>query len=267
MASNKRARQLARERYERRMAKVEQARARRRRRNQVIAVVVAVLLVGGGATALATTLGGDGKPAAAASPSPSASPSRAPQPCAYTKEGTPAKAVPLPTFDFKAARTPYSATLKTNLGDITFDALTAPAPCATYSFQYLAAHKFFDSTPCHRLLTGADSVLQCGDPTGTGTGGPGYRFPDENLPTTGPGDSSTVTYDTGTVAMANSGPDTNGSQFFLVFGPSPFPPAYTPFGKITAGLDVLKKIAQGGVVGQDTPKTKVNIESVTITKK
>lgn len=250
------------------MARAEQARARRRRRNQVIAIAVALVLVGGGATALATTLGGGSShPSAAASPS--ASPSQAAQlPCAYTKSGAPARPVPLPTFDFKAARTQYSATLKTNQGDITFDALTAPAPCASYSFQYLATHKFFDNTPCHRLLTGSDSVLQCGDPTGTGTGGPGYRFPDENLPVSGSGSQSDpVTYDTGTVAMANSGQNTNGSQFFLVFGPSPFPPAYTPFGKITAGLDVLKKVAQGGVEGQDTPKTKVSIESVTITKK
>jgi peptidyl-prolyl cis-trans isomerase B (cyclophilin B) len=102
-------------------------------------------------------------------------------------------------------------------------------------------------------------VLQCGDPSGTGSGGPGYTFNDENL--TG------ATYPKGTVAMANSGPNTNGSQFFLVFTDTQLSPNYTPFGRITSGLDVLEKVAKGGVNGtggDGAPKIPVQLKKVTV---
>src|SRR5262249_27826833 len=138
-------------------------------------------------------------------------------------------------------------------------------PCAVNNFVYLTKAKYFDDTPCHRELNSPGTyVLQCGDPAGTGRGGPGYTFPDENL--TG------ATYEKGVVAMANAGANTNGSQFFMMFDDSGFPPNYVPFGKITSGLDVLTNISKAGTkVSEDTgandvPKNKVTINKATVTK-
>ncbi|MFG2697116.1 peptidylprolyl isomerase [Kitasatospora sp. NPDC048407] len=151
----------------------------------------------------------------------------------------------IPVFDAKKAAKPYSATLRTTQGAITFKALTDKAPCTTFSFRFLAERSYYDRTHCHRLTTQRLYVLQCGDPTGTGSGGPGYSFPDENL--------EGATYPAGTVAMANAGPDTNGSQFFIVWKDTKLRPNYTPFGRITGGLDVLQKIAAGGEDDQNAP--------------
>jgi peptidyl-prolyl cis-trans isomerase B (cyclophilin B) len=134
------------------------------------------------------------------------------------------------------------------------------------SFVFLAQQDYFNHTHCHRLTTSGLYVLQCGDPTGTGTGGPGYTFPDEYLndPAIAGG-----TYPAGTVAMANSGPNPNGSQFFLVYQASQLSAAYTPFGTITSGLDILQHIAADGVSGGGTdgaPKDMVYINSVPVTK-
>jgi peptidyl-prolyl cis-trans isomerase B (cyclophilin B) len=142
-------------------------------------------------------------------------------------------------------RTPYTAILITTQGEIGFQAQTAAAPCTTNSFRFLAQHGYYDLTHCHRLTLQGIYVLQCGDPTGTGSGGPGYQFDDENL--------SGATYPAGTVAMANAGPNTNGSQFFICWKASPLPPLYTPFGKVTSGTDVLQKIAAAGDDQQNGP--------------
>ena len=131
-----------------------------------------------------------------------------------------------------------TATLTTNHGVVTLRFNTASAPCTVNSFAYLANQHYFDATSCHRLTTSGIYVLQCGDPTGTGGGGPGYKFADENL--------RGATYPAGTVAMANSGPGTNGSQFFLVYADTTLAPKYTPFATITSGLDVVKTIAAAG---------------------
>jgi peptidyl-prolyl cis-trans isomerase B (cyclophilin B) len=139
--------------------------------------------------------------------------------------------------------------------------LNSRAPCTVNSFVYLASKNYFSNTRCHRLTTSGIYVLQCGDPTGTGTGGPGYRFSDENL--TG------ATYPANTVAMANSGPNTNGSQFFLVYKNTTLQPNYTPFGTIVAGLSVIQKVAAAGTTngtGDGQPKEKVVIERVIIKK-
>jgi peptidyl-prolyl cis-trans isomerase B (cyclophilin B) len=134
----------------------------------------------------------------------------------------------------------------------------------------LARTGFFTNTECHRLTTQSIYVLQCGDPSGTGQGGPGYQFQDENLNYFGAaGSSGTVTYKAGTVAMANSGPGTNGSQFFLVYKDSPLAPSYTPFGTITKGLDILQAISTQGSdnsngTGDGKPKESVTIQSVSI---
>ena len=142
-------------------------------------------------------------------------------------------------------RQPYTALLVTTQGVIGFAAETSAAPCTTNSFSFLAEHGYYDLTHCHRLTLQGIFVLQCGDPTGTGSGGPGYQFDDENL--------SGATYPAGTVAMANAGPNTNGSQFFICWKASPLPPLYTPFGKITSGMDALQKIAAAGDDQQNGP--------------
>lgn len=136
-------------------------------------------------------------------------PPPAPAPCAYTAAVPADNFKGIPVFDARKAARPYSATLKTSQGSITVKMLTDKAPCTTYSFRFLAERDYFNRSHCHRLTTQRLYVLQCGDPTGTGSGGPGYSFPDENL--TG------ATYPAGTLAMANAGPNTNGSQFFFVW--------------------------------------------------
>jgi peptidyl-prolyl cis-trans isomerase B (cyclophilin B) len=184
--------------------------------------------------------------ASAATVSPDARPVQATTAnCSYTAAVPADNFKGIPVFDPVKAAQPYHATLHTSQGAITFQALTDAAPCTTFSFRFLSEHHYFDRSHCHRLTTQRLWVLQCGDPTGTGSGGPGYSFPDENL--TG------ATYPAGTVAMANSGPNTNGSQFFFVWKDTKLSPAYTPFGKVTAGLDVLQKIAAGGEDDQNAP--------------
>jgi peptidyl-prolyl cis-trans isomerase B (cyclophilin B) len=153
----------------------------------------------------------------------------------------------------------HTLTIKLSQGTIVIK-LNPKAPCTINSFQFLAGRGFFTNTICHRLTTSGIYVLQCGDPTGTGSGGPGYTIPDENL--TG------ATYPAGTLAMANTGSaHTGGSQFFLVYKNTQLPPTYTPWGTITSGLDVLTKIAAAGVSGGGTdgkPVDNVKILSFSI---
>ena len=121
---------------------------------------------------------------------------------------------------------------------------------------------FYDAVACHRLTTEGIFVLQCGDPKGDGTGGPGYQVPDENLPA-----AATANYPAGSVAMANAGPNTNGSQFFLVYEDTTLPPGYTIWGTITAGLDLVRQIAAGGVAGGGSdgpPSQSITIETATV---
>jgi peptidyl-prolyl cis-trans isomerase B (cyclophilin B) len=164
-----------------------------------------------------------------------------------------------------------SASMATNQGNIGLMLDNAKSPCTINSFASLAQQGFFNDTPCHRLTTGEGlSVLQCGDPTGQGTGGPGYQF-DNEYPTNqyqpdDPKLQEPVLYPRGTLAMANAGPGTNGSQFFLVYKDSQLPPNYTVFGTIDeTGLATLDKIAAGGVAGggQDgKPATDVQVNSI-----
>jgi peptidyl-prolyl cis-trans isomerase B (cyclophilin B) len=162
------------------------------------------------------------------------------------------------------ARTTYTATITTNCGTITVALDGKNAPHTVNSFAFLAGHRYFDNTPCHRLTTSGIFVLQCGDPSGTGSGGPGYTIPDENL--------SGAAYPAGVVAMANTGaPHTGGSQFFFVYANTPLPPQYTPFGRVTQGLDVLKAIAAKGSdnsngSGDGAPVQPVWLESFTVVR-
>ncbi|MFI5913889.1 peptidylprolyl isomerase [Dactylosporangium sp. NPDC051541] len=184
-------------------------------------------------------------------------------PCAYSSadrgEGdTRLIATPAPKSTLSGRVT---ATIQTNLGPIGVQLYADRAPCTVNSFVHLSRDDFYSDTPCHRLTTDGLYVLQCGDPSGTGTGTPGYQFGEENLPTTLP------PYPRGTLAMANAGPGTNGSQFFVVYKDSDIPPDYTVFGTVTSGMDLLDRIAAAGTTtGQPDgpPKQAVQITEIRV---
>ncbi|WP_344948565.1 peptidylprolyl isomerase [Sphaerisporangium flaviroseum] len=267
-----------------------EARAARQARTKKWAIIgtsAGVLVVVGaifGAVALIG--GGDAKTEAAtatATPPPSsAPPSAGPQPKPYDaatgtcdfvadSSGAPAKNVGLPPA--KADTSAKTMTLATNQGNIVVSLATDKAPCTVSSFAFLAAKKYFDGSKCHRMGPASFPMLQCGDPLAKGDGknptdgqgGPGYRFADENL--------NGAKYTRGVVAMANSGPNTNGSQFFIIFGDLQLPPNYTPFGTVTKGLKILDDVSKKGVLpggmgdGSGAPKDPVEIKHVTISGK
>lgn len=139
------------------------------------------------------------------------------------------------------AKKRYTLALETNCGLIEIEADGVNAPATVSTIGFLANSNYYDATLCHRLTTSGIFVLQCGDPQGDGGGNPGFTFADENLPT-----ANGVNYPKGTVAMANSGPNTNGSQFFLVYADTTLPPNYSIWGVITKGFEIVEKIAQLG---------------------
>lgn len=283
--SKERARRRAREHYERqRQARLE----RQRKIRQWSLTGFVIVLVAALATGLSLSFAG-GTPKASPKPtattSPTASASASPtastvaEPahhCTYTASGSGGKpSLPTASPDYSAT---YTATIKTNRGPIVINLANSKATCTVNSFVHLAETNFWDNTQCHRVSdSGGLYMLQCGDPTATaskklactganeaGSGSPGYTFNDENL--TG------ATYPAGTIAMANGGANTNGSQFFLVFKNTTLAASYTPFGTITSGLDILQNVGKAGTTctytgaGGGVPKDKVIIESVSIKK-
>ncbi len=152
----------------------------------------------------------------------------------------------------------YTATMVTTKGTLTIALDPVAAPKAVNNFVVLARYHYFDGVGFHRIIPGF--VIQGGDPDGNGRGGPGYKFADE-LPRPG-------RYELGSLAMANSGPNTNGSQFFIISGPSgmALPPQYSLFGKVVDGLDVVAALDKVGSPGAGTPREKVGMETVTITE-
>ncbi|MEU3254943.1 peptidylprolyl isomerase [Streptomyces sp. NPDC006997] len=277
VSQEQRRRQLAREKFLRQQQRRTQARRKTRTRNAVIASVLGVVLVGSLALYTTGTLkGDDDKSNAGAEVTPSAeATSKAPDPCDKPAKGDVEtmswKKEPAVTID-KSAK--YTMKLATTCGDIDIDLKASAAPHTVNSFDFLAGKGYFDHTSCHRLTTNGIYVLQCGDPTGQGTGGPGYTIPDENLK-----DKSLKgdTYPKGTVAMANQfdassgqGRDSGGSQFFLVYEDSPLPPNYTPFGTVSeAGMKVLEKIAAAGEntgAGDGAPNATVVINKATVSE-
>jgi peptidyl-prolyl cis-trans isomerase B (cyclophilin B) len=201
------------------------------------AAATAVSLPASGASAAsAPALPGLGAPglhvrAAAAAPGPADA-------CGYQAAIPADRFKGIPVFDAARAAQPFDVRFITTQGAITVRMLTAKAPCTTFSFRFLASRGYFSKTHCHRLTVQRIYVLQCGDPTGTGSGAPGYSFNDENL--------AGATYPAGTLAMANAGPDTNGSQFFFTWKDTTLAPNYTPFGTVINGMGVLQKIAAAG---------------------
>ncbi len=179
--------------------------------------------------------------------------------CAYVEAAGGVREVTPPPAEAEVTGD-VAAVLQTSVGDIPMTLTADRTPCTVGSFVSLAQQGYYDDSPCHRLTTSGIFVLQCGDPSGTGRGGPGYRYADEL--------DDSETYPAGTVAMANAGPDTNGSQFFLVYEDTPLPPSYTVFGQLDeAGLAVVREVAAAGAEGgaaDGAPATAVTITGVTL---
>jgi peptidyl-prolyl cis-trans isomerase B (cyclophilin B) len=285
-SSKTRQRKMARAKMERQLAR----RAQKARRNRQLQAGLAVGLVAVVATVVGLFVGGvfssKPKPATTAT-------------CVWN---TPANAGSLtdvgrPPTSGETRTGTEPMTLTTDQGTIAISLNLAKAPCAGSSFKYLAGKNFFNNTICHRLTTSGIFVLQCGDPKGTGSGGPAYAFADENLPvpsasppapasaaasgsasptgaaspTPSASAPTLVTYAKGTVAMANSGPDTNGSQFFIVYQDSQMQPNYSVIGTVTSGMDVVDKVAAGGAVDANgaatndgKPKVAITIQTLTV---
>jgi len=239
---------------------------------------VAGVVIVGAIVFIAVANSGDGKKSAKSGPSASPSSSAADAGCVYRPlidpSASPA-ASPEPTpsgiveVGKPQADVPRSGkqimTIVSNLGEIQIEMDLSKTPCTAGSFAYLAGKKFFDNTKCHRLVPDI-GALQCGDPSGTSQGGPTYRFADENLPT-----NRRPAYPEGVVAMANGGPDSNGSQFFFVYKDSSLQPQYTLWGKVIKGLDIIKKVGEGGddgayaqQSGGGHPKTEIIFQTVTV---
>jgi peptidyl-prolyl cis-trans isomerase B (cyclophilin B) len=266
--TNKQRREAAQRRLQRQLERREQL-ARKRRRNLLIGVTVVAVLAVVGAFFVITGLAdgnSDTTAAAASSAAPSASAAPAGQttvagPCTYTTDGSASAGVAVtpPSGDIPTTGT-LALTMSTNSGDIGLELDQARATCAAASFASLTKQGFFDGTPCHRETDSAQlKVLQCGDPSGKGTGGPGYNFKTQV--------TGSETYPRGTIAMANSGSGTDGSQFFLVYGNSTLGPDYTVVGTIDdAGLAVLDKIAANGNNGANGANDGAPKQPVTITK-
>jgi peptidyl-prolyl cis-trans isomerase B (cyclophilin B) len=193
--------------------------------------------------------------------------------CQYPASTDPAAKPVKPPRTGKVPTDPaqVSASMATSQGNIGLMLANNESPCTVNSFASLIGQKYFDDTKCHRLTTSDTlGVLQCGDPKGTGSGGPGYQFaneyPTDQFPPNDPKLREPVLYPRGTLAMANAGPGTNGSQFFMVYKDSELPPQYTVFGTIQPdGLAVLDKIAKAGVNGggdDGAPTSEVTIKSI-----
>ena len=271
-STRERQRAAARARLEKEMAERAAAARRRRRMQAAIGAAAAMVLMIAGTIWLVRSLG-DGneknKPAAAAGTTQ----------CQWIEvpadQRTPTtKDVGLPPIQASTVGT-ETMTMDTNLGRITAKLDLSKVPCTAASFAHLAGKNFYNDSKCHRLVTEGLKVLQCGDPSARGngyresdgTGGPTYRFAEENLPV-----DKRPAYPEGVIAMAKtSAPNSTGSQFFIVFGDTELNPDYTVLGTVTAGLDIVKKVAADGhdnafaqQAGGGHPKTELVIKSMSV---
>lgn len=189
--------------------------------------------------------------------------------CEYPEAGDASREVSTPATENISTEGTVTVTLDTTQGPIGMELDRSVAPCTVNVIEHLASEGYYDDTVCHRLTTSGIHVLQCGDPSGSGAGGPGFQFANE-YPTDeldGPA-TSPVIYPRGSIAMANAGPDTNGSQFFLNYEDSPLAPDYTYFGQISEeGLATLDKVAEAGAEGgaaDGAPAEEVRIATATV---
>jgi cyclophilin family peptidyl-prolyl cis-trans isomerase len=275
--TNKQRRQAAQRHLQRQLERRAELAKKRRRNLGIVATAIAVLVVVGAALLITGVFKGDDDAEAAADPTTSGTETSAAAPvtnadgtvtCTYTADdsgnpnlsdvGTP------PTPEATSAQGTSTLLMSTDQGDLTLTLDRAKAPCAAASFTYLASQTFFDGSTCHRLVNQESfGVLQCGDPTGSGSGGPSYKYAEEV--------TAETTYPRGTIAMAKtSEPNTTGSQFFLCFVDTQLPPDYTVVGTVDeAGLAVLDKVAAGGIkdvgpTGDGAPAIPVTINSLSV---
>ncbi|MQY29010.1 peptidylprolyl isomerase [Nocardia aurantia] len=286
MPSNEQRRAAAKRKLERRLER--QAERARKRKQLTIAgsVVGVVVVIAAGVGIYFLTKGDSDKttaaPDASLSSTPQVAPPAAPKPkaatvaCTYTDAGPAAKPATKPEKTEVSTQDSPKVSIDTSQGPIGITLNAAASPCTANSFASLVQQGFYNGAPCHRLSTQGLKMLQCGDPSGTGKGGPGYQFaneyPTDQFAQGDPALQNPVSYQRGVVAMANAGPDTNGSQFFLMFGDSQLPPQYTIFGTVDEpGLATLDKIAAGGddesmatTAGGGKPNLPVTFESARI---
>ncbi|MCK9928520.1 peptidylprolyl isomerase [Frankia sp. Mgl5] len=284
MSSTKerRQRELAAARAARQAQRRRQAYQRRQRRLTIVAAVAVVAIVGSVIAAVLLSGGGDNDNLSATDPAANPSASAAPAvpagqtskvgDCVYTSSGeSPSRPVGLPTAAATVNKAPATMVITTDQGTMTAALDADKAPCTVNALRTLAEAGFYNDTACHRQTGGADAginVLQCGDPTGSGSGGPGFGYANEN--------TEGVNYNRGVLAMAHSSqPDSNGSQFFINYadpsqqGAAALAGGYTVFGHITEGLDVLDKLTSPGVEGggsDGAPASKPQIKSIEITQ-
>jgi cyclophilin family peptidyl-prolyl cis-trans isomerase len=274
VSTNKQRRQAAQRHLQRQLERRTELAKKRRRNLGILASAIAVLVVIGAALVITGVFTGDDDDAQAAA-DPSGTSAAAPSTnadgsvtCTYAPDatanpnlvdvGTP------PTPEATVAQGTSTLLMSTDQGDLTLTLDRAKAPCAAASFSYLASQNFYDGSPCHRLVNQESfGVLQCGDPTGTGSGGPSYKYAEEVTDET--------TYPRGTIAMAKtSEPNTTGSQFFLCFVDTQLPPEYTVVGTVDEpGIAVLEKVAAGGIkdvgpTGDGAPAIPVMINTMTV---
>jgi len=268
VAGTDKQREAARRQLQKKLEQRQLDEAKRRRTTLIasvgstIAVVVIVIVL------IATLGGNDSTKKAAGTSTPTAPASStapttaaASYPCTWTSTGSASRKVNVPATTTPPKTGTAVVTVQTTQGQMTFTLDRSKAPCTVASFLSLVSQKFYSNTPCHRVNTTSIFVLQCGDPTGTGMGGPGYSIPDEFDPN--------GKYTAGTLAMAKAtAPNTGGSQFFIVYKDDPLPPDYTIFGRVTAGLDVVTKVAAKGSDnangdGDGHPKLPITITSMT----
>jgi peptidyl-prolyl cis-trans isomerase B (cyclophilin B) len=278
--TNKQRRQAAQRHLQKQLERRAELARRRRRNVGIVATVVAVAVVVVAALVITGVFSGDDDSTDAAATSSAAAPTSSAAAattnadgtinCTYSPDdsgnpnltdvGTP------PTPEATPTQGTSTLLMSTNQGDLTLTLDRTKAPCAAASFTYLASQQFFDGSPCHREVNEATfGVLQCGDPSGTGSGGPSYKF-DQEIP-------EGTTYPRGTIAMANTGqPGSTGSQFFLCFVDTQLSPDYTPVGTVDeAGLAVLDTIAAAGndgsfeaQAGGGAPNLPVTINTMTV---
>lgn len=261
-----RQRAAARAKLEREMAARRDAAQRKRRlQARIGAGAAAVVVLAAVVWIIVAASGGNPQPSANTGPTSCVwtnefanVPSPSPLPAGIKDVGTPPTDVPRTGFQV--------LTFDTNLGPVKVEMDLSKTPCTAASMAYLAGKGFYDNTSCHRLVTDI-FALQCGDPSGTGSGGATYRFDDENKPT-----NKLPAYHDGDVAMANTGqPGTNGTQFFFVYGNTPLQGDYSLWGKVIAGMDIIKKVAAGGddgayaqQAGGGHPNTPITFTKVTV---
>ena len=282
MPTNQQRREAAKRKLERQIARRAERAKRRRIVSTAVTVTGVVVVVGLIYLLVVLNSGDDTNTASGETTEPSTPPAQTTSgPCKYVTDGKPAaKQVDVPP---DVDPTPNAGTvkvaLKTNQGEVPLTLGRAKAPCTVQAIEHLVKAKYYDGTTCHRLTASSGlKVLQCGDPSAQGAqggGGPGFSFNDEltSLPKP-PAEGQPIPYPRGTLAMANSGPNTNGSQIFMVYGDSQLPPNYTIFGTIDeGGLATLDKIAAGGITAPEgspgpaedgAPKNTVTIETASI---